>query len=235
MGRDAGIDVVCSKDGRVFDKDIEQYDGFAFYCNGDLTKPNEQGEPPMTQDGKMRFLKAVAAGKGFVGFHSTCACWQLPEPKDGKPAKLDPFLAMLGGEFVSHGPQQEAALLLTSRKLPGIRALGIGEGIAFYDEWYSLKNFARDLHVILVQETRYLKGDCYRRPPFPCTWTRQHDKGRVFFTSMGHREDIWTNPFFQAIVGAGLVWALGDVDVDLPGNIDQVTPHADQLTGKKNP
>lgn len=230
MGKDGGIEVECSKDGRVFDGDIEKYDAFAFYCNGDLTQPNKEEEPPMTPEGKERLLGAVAAGKGFVGFHSSCACWRTPGPKVANAEKVDPYIAMLGGEFIAHGPQQETSLVVTSHKFPGIRALGIAEGIAFRDEWYAMKNFAKDLHVILVQETRYMKGDCYRRPDYPCTWARRHEKGRVFFTSMGHTEEIWTNPFFRAITLAGLTWAVGNVEVDVPPNIDKVTPKASQLT-----
>ena len=91
-----------------------------------------------------------------------------------------------------------------------------------------MKNFAKDLHVILVQETEYMKGDCYRRPNYPCTWARLHGKGRVFYTSLGHREDVWTNPFFQAIVLGGFDWALGNASADVKPNIDKVTPQANQ-------
>ena len=79
----------------------------------------------------------------------------------------------------------------------------MAEEISFHDEWHALMNFAKDLHVILVQETEYMKGDCYRRPNCPCTWARQHGAGRVFHTSLGHREDVWTNPFFQTIALGG--------------------------------
>jgi len=38
------------------------------------------------------------------------------------------------------------------------------------------------------------------------------------------------NPFFRAITLAGLTWAVGNVEVDVPPNIDKVTPKASQLT-----
>jgi type 1 glutamine amidotransferase len=233
LGKDAGIEVVCTKDGRAFDGDLGEYGAFAFYANGDLTKPNDEQEPPMTPEGKQRLLDAVAGGKGFVGFHSACACWRTPGPVDQDSEQVDPYLAMLGGEFISHGPQQETSLTLTSRRLPAVAELGIAEGIGFFDEWYSLRNFAKDLHVILLQETRYMKGDCYRRPPYPCTWARRHGKGRVFFTSMGHTEEIWTNPFFLSFALAGLTWTLGEVDVELPPNLREVAPRADKLHDDK--
>ena len=49
-----------------------------------------------------------------------------------------------------------------------------------------------------------MQGRDYERPPYPMTWTRKHDKGRVFYTAMGHREDVWENPKFQGLVVAGL-------------------------------
>ena len=125
--------------------------------------------------------------------------------------------------------RQNASLILVSH-FPRIRGFGIAEGLSFTDEWYALNNFARDLHVILVQETKYMQGDCYRRPDYPCTWARRHGAGRVFYTSLGHREDVWTNPFFQTIALAGLDWALGNVQADVTPNIDRVTPQANQLT-----
>jgi uncharacterized protein len=97
------------------------------------------------------------------------------------------------------------------------------------EEWYAMKNFAQDLHVILVQETAGMKGDCYQRPPFPSTWARRQGQGRVFFTSLAHREDVWEGSVLQQIVLGGLAWALGDVDADITPNIAQVTPQASIL------
>jgi hypothetical protein len=51
-----------------------------------------------------------------------------------------------------------------------------------------------------------------------------HDKGRVFYTSMGHREDVWTNPLFQNILLGGLNWACGNVDADVTPNVETVCP-----------
>lgn len=93
----------------------------------------------------------------------------------------------------------------------------------------TLKNFAKDLHVILIEDNEGMKGDCYQRPPFPATWARMHRKGRVFYTSFGHRDDIWTNPDVQGIIAGGLGWAMGNVKVEVTPNIDKVTPKASQL------
>jgi len=222
MGKRAGFDVECTKDGRVFDGDLDRYDAFAFYTCGDLLKPGLHDTPPMSPGGKQKLLDAVAAGRGFLGFHSAADTFH------SRGAELDPYIAMLGGEFITHGPTQEASLILVP-PFPGVSDLSCAEGLSFTDEWYALKNFPKDLHVILVQETKYLKGDCYRRPDYPSTWARKHGKGRVFYTSLGHHNEIWSNPFFQAILAGGLAWALGNAQADVKPNLDQVAPHANQL------
>ena len=65
--------------------------------------------------------------------------------------------------------------------------------------------------MILVQATQGMDGTDYQRPDYPATWARMHGKGRVFYTSMGHREDVWTSPIFQAVLLGGISWASGNV------------------------
>ena len=232
IGRKAGFDVESTKDGRIFEGSLDAFDVIAFYTSGDLTQPAKDGSPPMTQAGKQKLLDAISAGKGFVGIHSATDSFRSQDPPDRNPEQVDPYIAMIGGEFLMHGEEQEAALLLTTRNFPGIRNLGVAEGLAFTEEWYTFRSFAPDLHVIIIQETQMMRGDAYRRPDYPQTWARLHGKGRVFYTSMGHRKEIWTNPFFQAIVAGGLEWAAGLADAKVPPNMDAVTPRARQL---KNP
>lgn len=227
LGKRHGFEVVSTKDGRVFDGDLDQYDAIAFYTSGDLTKPNKQNTPPMSPEGKNKLLRTISAGKGFVGFHSATDSFHSEGPRNENQTELDPYIAMIGGEFIVHGAQQEATIRATSDKFPGVKEFG--DAVSLNEEWYTLKNFAKDLHVILVQDTEGMQGDCYQRPSFPATWARMHGKGRVFYTSFGHRDDIWTNPRVQAIIAGGLAWAMGNVKVDITPNIDKVTPKASQL------
>jgi len=227
LGKRHGFEVVCTKDGRVFDGDIDQYDAIAFYTSGDLTKPNKAKTPPMSPEGKKKLLRTIADGKGFVGLHAATDSFHSEGPKDQNQTEVDPYIAMIGGEFIVHGAQQEALIRAASPDFPGVKQFGQTQKLE--EEWYTLKNFARDLHVILIEDNEGMKGDCYQRPPFPATWARMHHKGRVFYTSFGHRDDIWTNPDVQGIIAGGLAWAMGNVKVDVTPNIDKVTPRASQL------
>ena len=43
----------------------------------------------------------------------------------------------------------------------------------------------------------------------PLAWTRAHGQGRVFYTALGHRDELWLDAAFQRHVVGGLRWALG--------------------------
>src|SRR5262249_37653437 len=159
-------------------------------------------QPPVPPEGKKALLGAIAEGKGFVGCHCASDTFHTagyPGNRSQSQSRdeVDPYIAMLGGEFIVHGSQQKASMHVVDAKFPGAKDL---KDFELLEEWYALKNFAPDLHVILVQDAVGMKNNkgerewMYTRPNFPATWGRKHHKGRVFFTSMGHREDVWQNP-----------------------------------------
>jgi len=222
LGKEAGFDVECSKDGRLFDGDLDQYDALAFYSCGDMSQPSVDKAPPMSAEGKKRLVEAVAAGKPFIGIHSACYWGAEAGPED-------PYLQMVGANFVSHGAQQESTMRVTCSKFPG--AEGLGKSFRLMDEWYALKDFSDNLHVVLAEDNEGMQGPMYQRPSFPSTWARTHGKGRVFYTAMGHREDVWTHATFQKILLGGIAWALGNVEADVTPNVREATPKANQLPG----
>jgi type 1 glutamine amidotransferase len=232
LGKKHNFEVHCTKDGREFlPETIAKFDVFLFETTGDLTvEKGTDSNPPMTPEGKHAFLKAIAEGKGFVGCHCASDTFHTPGKRDENQErdKLDPYIAMLGGEFIRHGAQQKSWLRVVDPTFPGAQKL---KDFELHEEWYALKNFAPDLHVILVQDTEGMtdKAGLYARPPFPETWARKHEKGRVFYTSMGHREDVWQNPLFQDLLLGGLSWTLGVAKADVTPNIDKVTPKANEL------
>ncbi len=232
LGAANGFEVVVTKDGTVFDGDLDQFDAFLFYTTGDLTSEKSADKaPPMSAAGKQRLFDAVSGGKGFIGSHCASDTFHTKGPARERQLEPDPYIAMLGGEFISHGAQQPARMVVSSAGFPGLA--GIGESFEMTEEWYSLKNFAEDLHVILVQDTEGMQGGDYERPRFPATWARKHGQGRVFYTSMGHREDVWTNPTFHKVLLAGVAWAVGNVTADVTPNMATVTPAAQAMPGQK--
>jgi type 1 glutamine amidotransferase len=238
LGDKHGFEVTCTKDGSVFTADrIRMFDAFFFYTSGDLTRPGNDGNPAMSPGGKAAFLQAIREGKGFIGSHcATDTFHTQPDPPDRSNRyfkhgeKADPYVRMIGAEFIKHGPQQVGRMTAADHGFPGMKAAG--DGFELMEEWYSLKDFSPDLHVLLVQETKGMKGADYQRAPYPATWARMHGRGRVFYTSMGHREDVWTNPLFQSILLGGISWALRNVDADVSPNLESAAPGHHEIPPK---
>ncbi len=232
LGAENNWEFVFSKDGSLFTADyLKQFDALFFYTTGNLCGPGTDKNPPMTEAGKQALLDYVASGKGFIGSHSASDTFHTKnESKKGPDRYLnfgdaaDPYVKMLGGEFIKHGAQQKATMRCVDPKFPGMEKHAAG--FEMNEEWYSLKDFRSDIHVLLVQETEAMKGIEYQRPAYPATWARMHEKGRVFYTSMGHREDVWTSPVFQEILTGGISWALGDAKAAVAPNLPQAAPGA---------
>ncbi len=232
LGKKNNFEFTFSKDGSLFTPQyLAQFDALFFYTTGDLCSAGTDKNPPMSPEGKQAMLDYVASGKGFIGSHSGADTFHTNNEAKKGPERYknfgdaaDPYVKMLGGEFIKHGAQQSAKMRVVDTKFPGFEKYGAGFDLQ--EEWYSLKDFRPDLHVLLVQETDTMKGIEYERPAYPATWARNHGKGRVFYTSMGHREDVWTNPIFQDILTGGISWAVGNVEADIAPNLDKVAPGA---------
>jgi uncharacterized protein len=223
-----------SKDGSLFTKDyLAQFDVVMFYTSGDLTSTGTDGHPGITGTGLSALFDYVAGGGGFVGLHSASDSFHSQERGGGNnPRRLqryrlygpaaDPYGQMLGGEFIRHGPQQVATATVVDPKFPGFGEAG--PELKVNEEWYTLKEFAANDHVLLVMQTAGMKGGDYARPPYPLAWARTHGKGRVAYNAMGHREDVWDSAYFQAMVTGMLNWAGRRVEADVTPNLGSAAP-----------
>jgi uncharacterized protein len=218
LGTKHGFEIAASKDGRLFDGDLSPYGAFCFFTTGNLTEPGTDQAPPMSSHGKAALLAAIRNGKGFLGLH--CAS----DTFHSKGDEPDSYIAMLGGEFMSHGQQQEARVRVIDAAFPGLERSS--QGFKIIEEWYSLKNFAKDLHVLMVLETQGMQDSDYARPPYPLAWARAEGKGRVYYNAMGHRADVWTSERFQNMLLGALAWTTGGAPIEVAANMLEVTPQA---------
>ncbi len=231
-GPEENVEFTFSKDGSLFNREyLDPFDAYFFYTTGNLTETGTDKNPPMTPEGKKAFLDAIQRGKGFIGTHSAADTFHSPNYghsdtryKDDPPDQRDPYIVMLGGEFIIHGAQQESRMIPADPHFPGME--DFPDGFRPLEEWYSLKNFATNLHVILIQDTTGMQGPMYQRPPYPATWAHAYGRGRVFYTSMGHREDVWTNPVFKKLLFGGIHWASGSLSARVLPNLQQAAPGA---------
>ena len=209
------FDLTATKDGRVFDsKEFHDYSAVVFFTTGDLTQSATDGQPPMSPAGKQSFLDAVSHGLGFVGVHAASDTFHTqPDPKDlsnryiAHGENSDPYLRMLGGEFIIHGRDkdprlQTANLIINDPNFPGLQ--GVHSPVSFMEEWYSMKDFAPDLHVICTLDL--------------------HGQGKVFYNAMGDRPENWQNTFFLNLLAGGIRWTIGDFIATIPSNLQTAAP-----------
>ena len=167
--------------------------------------------------------------------HSASGTFPSSGPFRRYGLRADPYTKMIGAECIRHGTQQTSRIRCADPVFPGLG--DAARGFELMEEWYSFKDYAPDLHVVLVQDTEGMRkggaDSVYDRPSYPMTWCRRHEKGRVFYTSLGHREDVWLNPLFQQILISGIRWALGETEADVEPNLRQACPGYDVMPPEK--
>ena len=181
---------------------LKNYDGVIFAnTTGDLPIPDKEA-----------FLAWLKSGKAFIGMHSAS------DTLHGWPG----YIEMLGGEFKGHGPQvcvdcqNEDAQHSANVKLD--KSWKISQ-----EEIYQFKNYESNrVHELLTLNKH---PDPKNNAPgkYPVSWCRAFGQGKVFYTSLGHREDIWDadpsikdrknsveiSKAYQAHILGGIKWALG--------------------------
>ncbi len=154
------------------------------------TSPQEGTDknPPMSVQGKQAFLDAIQNGMGFVGIHAATDTFHTPPDTPDLSNRYiahgeqsDPYIRMIGGEFIIHGQDkdprlQTANVIINDPKFPGLD--GVQSPVSLMEEWYSMKDFAPDLHVICTLDTSTMNGLAYKRAPYPVVWARMNGQGK---------------------------------------------------------
>lgn len=160
---------------------------------------NTTGELLVTEAGKRAFLEWLRGGKAFVGMHSaTDTFYRWPE-----------FGKLIGGYFDGHPWHQKVTIRVEDTAHPATRHLGGSFEIT--DEIYQFRDWSReDKHVLLSIDNNRIDASKGKRADkdYAVAWTRQEGKGRVFYTSLGHRDEVWRDPRFQQHLIGGITWAM---------------------------
>jgi type 1 glutamine amidotransferase len=130
-------------------------------------------------------LQWIAGGGSFIGLHSASDTWHA------WPAYID----MLGAEFESHPDQYVAQIDVVDPAHPATAPLASPH--AMLEEIYNLKNFdpAR-VRPLLATDGRVI------------AWCKDYGAGRVFYTALGHRIDVWQSEWFANHLAGAISWAL---------------------------
>jgi len=193
---DAGYEVFLTQDHNELKNDgqFDRFDAIVFYTTD---------SPPINRDAFLTWLRDAGA---FIGVH--CATDTFYDWKE--------YGRLIGGSFETHGPVNHMPVTLDVEEPDHPATCMLGDQWTIADEIYHIRDFRKDDVAELisvdqeatpeevVEKHRFKKGRYY-----PVSWTNTEGKGRVFYTSLGHREDVWTNPTFQEHLIGGIAWALG--------------------------
>ncbi|MFI3211772.1 MAG: ThuA domain-containing protein [Eubacteriales bacterium] len=160
----------------------------ACWTMGEIT--NEQAD---------NVIKAVASGVGLAGCHGgmcdsfrNCVQWQF----------------MTGGQWVSHpgGDGIDYTVNIHKGANPIIEGL---DDFPVCSEHYYLHV---DPAIEVLATTRFPVVNYYhcsnKAVDIPVTWTKYWGCGRVFYTALGHHDDVFENsPNAEIMMERGMVWA----------------------------
>ncbi len=75
----------------------------------------------------------------------------------------------------------------------------------------------------------------YQRPEYPITWCSMYGKGRVFYTGMGHRDDVWASDDYQKMVAEAVLWSSKAKGDDVKPNLKDLFGDEDKALERMNP
>jgi type 1 glutamine amidotransferase len=142
------------------------------------------------------FLAWIARGAGFIGIHSASDTYH------DQPT----YLAMLGGEFTTHGAIVDAEVRVDDASHPSVSHLAPTFRIA--DEFYRFQRLDPGRRTLLSLARDPGDGG----PPVgtgqPLAWHKNFSSGRVFYTALGHRSELWQDARYRRHVLEGIRWAI---------------------------
>ena len=169
------------------------------------TKVQQEAARKLDRAVKQSILDFVKSGRGVVGIHAATAALQnWPE-----------YGQMMGGFYGGH-ILDDVAVKLDDPRHP-LNACFEGKPWTIHDEIYIFREpySRKKLRVLLSLDLSRMK-DPGKRPDgdYAVSWVRRYGDGRVFYTTLGHCEEVYWNPLFLRHLLAGIQFALGDLPAD---------------------
>ena len=228
MGRKTGaFEAVISDDLAEFEPgNLKKYDAVCFLSTtmnvflppkGEMEKLSaEAKEAAVKREAELKdsLMKFIKSGGGFIGIHAaTDTCYEWAE-----------YGKMINGFFDGHpwgaGTRVSVKVEPGQEKHPLV-AMFEGKNEEFKEEIYQLKDpyDSKAVHMLLRLDTEKsdmnVKGIKRTDGDFGISWARHWEKGRVFYSSLGHNHEMYWNPRVIRHYLAGIQWALGDFKVEV--------------------
>jgi type 1 glutamine amidotransferase len=209
MGHESGLwdatlrtdtELITKKNLERNTKNLDYFDALVFVSTtGELDLDDSQKKDMLA------FIKDD--GKGFVGVHAALDTnYKWPE-----------YGEMTGGWFDQHPWSTfNAPIINEDPTFPAVRHFP--KAFVKYDEIYQPKEWSRDnVNVLLSLDSTKLN---YANNPrvhrtdhdFAVAWDKMYGKGRVFYSTLGHTEEAWTDPDIRKMYFEAIKWVLGMTD-----------------------
>lgn len=215
LGAKTGLFTVThTEDETIFKPDsLGKFDAVIFLnSTGPIFKDSPAGEDVLKQS----LLDFVNGGKGVIGFHSAGDTYN----------DWDAWAKMLGTGFESH-PWNAGDTVRVKNLDPKhpLNAAFKGEGFTIKDEIYKFKpgraqpSERRMLLALDSEGTDLMKDDQNKdgkpdRDFYPISWLSTFGKGRTFYCSLGHNDEVFWNPAVVQHYLAGIQYALGELPAE---------------------
>ncbi len=178
--------------GTITAESLAGYDAVAFYTTGEL---------PIDETNRAALMDWIQGGGAFVGIHCATDTWY----------EFAPYMEMIGGAFDGHPWTQMVGVLVEDGRHLSTRHLG--ERFEIDDEIYQFRNFQRHpARVLLSLDPESVDISRGKHDDYPIAWTRAWGEGRVFYTALGHRPEVWNDERFTDHLLAGIRWAIDGPD-----------------------
>jgi len=205
MGKESGLwdtmlrtdtELITKKDLGRNTKTLDYYDAIVFAnTTSELDLDDSQKKDMMS------FIKEE--GKGFVGIHAAMDTnYKWPE-----------YGEMIGGWFDQHPWSTfNAPIINEDPNFPAVRHFP--KAFVKYDEIYQAKEWSRDkVNVLLSLDPNKLNYDnprVHRKDhDFAVAWAKSYGKGRVFYSTLGHTQESWSDPDIRKMYFEAIKWVLG--------------------------
>lgn len=173
-------------------RNLDYFDAVFFMTTGEL---------PLDEQQKADFLSFIRDdGKGFLGAHNATDTFY----------KWSHYGDMIGGYFDGHPWNQfEAPIRVEDQDFPA--TAHFPSTFAIHDEIYQIRNFSRaKVHVLMSLDTSKVDMDKegVKHSEIPVTWLREYGRGRVFYSGLGHRQEVWQRSDIQRMWLEAVKWAM---------------------------
>lgn len=195
LGERFGFDVTLTNDSTAFTpQNLQNFKAVVFLnTTGDVFDASQE----------QAFESYMRNGGGFVGIHAAV-----------NTEKEWPFYRSLVGsaKFAGHPAIQPGTLKLVKDDTESTSVLP--RTWQAVDEFYNLDPAPRGVEVLVEVDESSFKGGTMGTHPL--TWQTKIDKGRAWYTSMGHTLDRYHEPLFLLHVLGGIQYAAGIPSAPMP-------------------